>query len=111
MRYLITEASMFKSLKAIKRIKEIIEEKSPKEDGYIDLGEFEPESSPTLDTSDGKFHQVEAVYTDKAAITIYQDSGWPDGEYGLEYEKIQLDVLEDILDILEGAIEDNLFEV
>lgn len=99
MKYLITESSRFKSLKVIKEITSIISERSA--DDFIDLAEYEPESSPTIGENDGDWHQVEAVYLDKVFITVYNDDGMALDEYFLEYEEIELDVLENILDIIE----------
>ena len=105
MGYLITESSRFKSLKVIREIQEIIKQRSA--DDFIDLAELEPESNPSVGNNEDGFHLIEVVYLDKVFVSVYNDDD-DGGDYELSYEELELNTLENILDILEGGIEDEI---
>jgi len=102
MKYLITEASKFPLMKLIKQIKKVVDGKT------IPMSDLEPESSPVIGDNNGDVHMIEILYKDMVVVHVWDPDGNIIDEYKLPYDKLELDTLKDIWDILEGAKEDRI---
>lgn len=93
---------------------ELIEEIKYKVEKYgqhITMGEMQAESSPVFSDS-GEFQLVETLKTDKVEVVVY--GGYKNEQeidtFEVPYEKLELDTLYEIKDILDGAIETGLID-
>lgn len=82
--------------------------------GSITMGEIEADTSPVIETEPGEgLQQIEALYDDHVEVVIY--GGYKGEEetdsYNVDYIKLDNDVLLQIKDVLDTAIEYGFLEV
>lgn len=97
------------SLETITYIKNIIYTHS---DGSIGIGELEADHSPLYQEDDDGIHLIEKFYEDIVNVIVYGGYDLQDVvfNYDLSYDDLSTDILKDIREIFENAIEFEFIE-
>lgn len=94
--------------KLINELKEIV----TRYGGYITMGEMESESSPSYKTIDQQVHLIEVVSSNGVGVVVYGGYKYETvlEEYDVDYEKLDMDILIEIKEIIDNAIEFEMIE-
>jgi len=91
-------------------IEEII--KKVEQYGSISMMEMEADASPVYKDIDQEIHLIEFLTSSGVVVVVYGGYKYENelDSYHVEYEKLTVETLEEILDILNNAIENDLLE-
>ena len=94
--------------KLITEIKELVSRYG----GYITMGEMEAESSPSYKTIDQEVHLIETLSFEDVSVVVYGGYKYQDElrEYDVKYEDLDMDILIEIKEIIDNAIEFEILE-
>lgn len=91
---------------------EEIMEKVEQYGGYITMMEMEADASPVYKDADQEIHLIERITSSDVEVVVYGGYKYESelDSYDVEYEKLTVETLEEILDLLNDAIENDLLE-
>ena len=91
---------------------EEIMEKVEQYGGYITMMEMEADASPVYKDADQEIHLIEGITSSDVEVVVYGGYKYESelDSYDVEYEKLTVEILEEILDLLNDAIENDLLE-
>ena len=85
---------------------EIIKLVVKQQGGSIGMGELEADSNPMIRIDDDNdTHLIDILYEDSVEVTIYDERGTALNDYQLKYEELPRDIIDEIYDLIESAIE------